>query len=85
MLSYSRVHKIKKRLSLADMLNQIDLLYKLVDTKPSVEVVEEALLFHMKRSYISKSMMGDIEVYSITERGKEILTRLGDGDETVVI
>ena len=85
MLNYSRVNKIKKRVSVADVLNQIDILYQLVDYKPSVNEVEEALLFHLKRSYISKSTMGDIEVYSITERGRDIIRRLDDGDETVVI
>ena len=85
MLNYSRVNKIKKRVSIADVLNQIDILYQLVDYEPTVGEVEEALSFHLKRSYISKSMMGEIEVYSITERGRDIIRRLDDGDETVVI
>ena len=85
MLTYSRVQKNKKRLSFADILNQISILYLVSKKKPTTEEVKEALDYHLKRSYCESNKVGKVEMYSITERGRDILARLEEDDDTVVI
>ena len=85
MLTYSKVQKNKKRLSFADILNQVKTLYLISKKKPTAEEAKEALDFHLKRSYISQTAIGKVDMYSITERGRDILSRLDEEDDTVVI
>ncbi len=84
MLNYSRTIKNKKRYSDADLMVQLDNLYQFAEKKPDHKDLEQALIFLIKRSLIEDSKMGSIDVYSISERGRETLDRVADGDDTVI-
>lgn len=84
MMNYSRTIKNIKRYSDADMMVQLESLYRFSHKKPSHEDLVGALIFLLKRNLLDVSQMGSIDMYSISERGRETLARVADGDDTVI-
>ena len=84
MMNYSRTFQNRKRYSDADLMIQVDQLYQFAKQKPTFEDLHVAITFLLKRSLIDDMKMGDLYVYTITENGRETLTRIADGDDTVI-
>ena len=84
MMNYSKTIQNTKMYSDADLMVQLDSIYRLASKKPEIEDFNKALKFLLTRSLVKSSKMGSIEVYSISELGRETLRRVADGDDTVI-
>ncbi len=84
-LYYPKNQKIKKTISFADIYSQLKTLYSLSPQKIDKDIVKEGLNFLLERSMCDVTMVGDVEMYYLTDKGRDVLKRLADGDETVVV
>lgn len=84
MMNYSKIIQNTKMYSDADLMVQLDGLYRFAPKKPKVDDLEKALKFLLARSLLISSKMGIIFVYSISELGRDTLSRIADGDDTVI-
>lgn len=84
MMNYSKTIQNTKRYSDADLMVQLDNLYRFAPKKPEIEDLDKALKFLLTRSLLNSSRMGIIDVFSISESGRDTLSRIADGDDTVI-
>lgn len=84
-LNYNKSSKLKKKLSDLDILGQIHMIYSVSGKIPSGKEVGESIIYLLDRDYIEELPLGDISVYAMTPRGKELLQGIYDGDDTAII
>ncbi|MHA2253110.1 MAG: hypothetical protein ACXAD7_22295 [Candidatus Kariarchaeaceae archaeon] len=85
LMNYSKIRRNKKRFSIVDVYNQVESIYVVSERKPEEEEIQVALNYLLGRSLIDKHPMGDVFVHSITDKGRELLGLIYDGDDTAVI
>ncbi|MCY3413292.1 MAG: hypothetical protein INQ03_16760 [Candidatus Heimdallarchaeota archaeon] len=84
MLNSSKTILNIKRYSDADLMVQLEGLYRFAAKKPDQNDLMKAIDFLLQRSLVESSKMGVINVFAITEIGRETLSRIADGDDTVI-
>ena len=85
MLNYNRSRKLRKKMSDLDILGQLHSVYALSDKKPTGKQVGAALIYLLDRKLVDELELGDVSVYAMTSRGKELLQGIYDGVDTAVI
>ncbi len=85
MLNYNKSRKLRKKISDLDILGQLHSIYALSDKKPTGKQVGAALIYLLDRKLVNELELGDVSVYAMTRKGKELLQGIYDGDDTAVI
>jgi predicted transcriptional regulator len=85
LMNYSKIRKNKKKFSVDDIFFQLHSIYQLSGRKPNPTEIIDALEYLERRSLIEASPLGDVDVHSITNKGRDLLRKLSEGDETAVI
>ena len=84
-LDYGKNRKNRKRYSLADILAQLHSIYLVAYQKPETIQIADAIQYLLERSLIENVQVGDVEMYYINDQGRDLLERIGEGDETAII
>ena len=85
LMNYSKIRKNKKSFSVDDIFFQLHSIYQLSDQKPNPTEIIDALEYLERRSLIETNLLGDVDVQSITNKGRDLLRKLSEGDETAII
>jgi hypothetical protein len=84
-VNYSKIRKNRKRYSLVDILNQINAIYQVTDNKPETEQIADAIDYLLQRSLIEVTEVGEVDMFYISEKGRELLQMIAEGDDTAII
>ena len=84
-MNYSRTRKNRKRHSIADILGQLHSVYQVSEDKPSVLQIADAVQYLLERELIEETMVGEVEMYYISDDGRELLQQIAEGDDTAII
>jgi hypothetical protein len=84
-VNYSKIRKNRKRYSLADILNQINAIYQVSNKKPDIEQIADAMDYLLQRSLIEVTEVGEVDMFYISEKGRDLLQMIAEGDDTAII
>ena len=85
LMNYSKTRKNKKRFSIADVCQQLESIYLVSSRKPKIDEINVAMKYLIDRSLIDNHPMGDVMVHTITDKGRELLKLIAEGDDTAII